>query len=188
MESTQSKILDAAERFIITSGYNAFSYSDISKKIGIKTSSIHYHFPTKTKLSIAVVHRYKERFLAKLQEIRGKTESGLSQIEKYSKLVLNAFDNGNGFCLCLSLSADEASICEQVKIELRSFFRESQLWIAEAIQEGQKQKLIKKNLDPTKTAIAVVSLLEGAMIVSRANGEQKILKTSIQWIKQMLTK
>src|SRR5699024_11730842 len=41
--------------FITTRGTNAFSYKDISKEIGIKTSSIHYYFPTKNDLIVAVL-------------------------------------------------------------------------------------------------------------------------------------
>ena len=44
------QILDIAEMLIQTQGYNAFSFRHIAKIIGIKTSSIHYYFPTKAEL------------------------------------------------------------------------------------------------------------------------------------------
>jgi len=52
---TAEQILDLAETLIQTRGYSAFSYQDIADSLGIRKASIHYHFPSKTDLGIAVV-------------------------------------------------------------------------------------------------------------------------------------
>src|SRR6185295_2042375 len=59
---TAEQILDLAETLIQTRGYSAFSYQDIADSLGIRKASIHYHFPSKTDLGIAVVDRYVARF------------------------------------------------------------------------------------------------------------------------------
>ena len=38
-------ILDAAEKRIRSVGYNAFSFRDLADDVGIRSASIHYHFP-----------------------------------------------------------------------------------------------------------------------------------------------
>jgi len=53
--SAAEEILDLAETLIQTRGYSAFSYQDIADSLGIRKASIHYHFPSKTDLGIAVV-------------------------------------------------------------------------------------------------------------------------------------
>ncbi|HIE19064.1 TPA: TetR/AcrR family transcriptional regulator, partial [Candidatus Bathyarchaeota archaeon] len=35
-------------------GYGGFSYSDLSKALGITKASIHHHFPSKEELGLAV--------------------------------------------------------------------------------------------------------------------------------------
>ena len=55
------QILLVAESLIQSRGYNAFSYKDISEIIGIKTSSIHYYFPTKADLGKQVVIQHIEK-------------------------------------------------------------------------------------------------------------------------------
>ena len=62
------KLMDAAERHIRQSGYNAFSFRELAKEVGIKSSSVHYYFPTKADLAAAVARRYTDRFVAVLQE------------------------------------------------------------------------------------------------------------------------
>ena len=53
--SKREEIIQLADTLIRQKGYNAFSFYEISDKVGIKTASIHYHFPAKSDLGIAVV-------------------------------------------------------------------------------------------------------------------------------------
>ena len=68
---TAEQILDLAETLIQTRGYSAFSYQDIADALGIRKASIHYHFPSKTELGIAVIDRYIARFDEALVEVAG---------------------------------------------------------------------------------------------------------------------
>ena len=66
---TAQKILTIAQQNVQTKGFNGFSYQDLAQEIGIKTSSIHYHFPTKDDLALALVTAYREAFDAELAQI-----------------------------------------------------------------------------------------------------------------------
>ena len=48
------QILDIAERRMRQTGYNAVSYRDIAAEMGIKSASLHYHFPKKEDLGVAL--------------------------------------------------------------------------------------------------------------------------------------
>ena len=63
-ESTAAAILDIAQRLIQMRGYNGFSFKDIATSLGIRTASIHYHFPSKADLGVSLTSRYRERFMA----------------------------------------------------------------------------------------------------------------------------
>ena len=52
---TANRILDVAERLVQLRGYNAFSYADVAKAVGIRKASLHYHFATKGDLGLALV-------------------------------------------------------------------------------------------------------------------------------------
>ena len=51
-----------AEALLQDKGFNGFSYAHIATELGVKNAAIHYHFPTKESLGIAVVKRYRDRF------------------------------------------------------------------------------------------------------------------------------
>lgn len=187
-QDTPSKILDTAEKLIITKGFNAFSYQDISKKVGIKTASIHYHFPTKDDLSLAVVTRFRERFSTRLKALEDKESSGLVRVEQYGKALLDAFDKGKGFCLCVSLASDEATLSQDTSKAVKDFFTDSENWVKKAIQDGQAQGEIDPELHPKRTATSIVGLFEGTLIVARAYKDEKPLKDVIRWARDILGK
>ncbi len=56
--NTREQIIQLADTLIRERGYNAFSFYDISKKIEFKTAYIHYHFPVKLNLGVAVIERH----------------------------------------------------------------------------------------------------------------------------------
>jgi AcrR family transcriptional regulator len=55
---TVEVLLDAAEKRIRKCGYNAVSFRDLAVDADIKSASVHYHFPRKEDLGLALVQRY----------------------------------------------------------------------------------------------------------------------------------
>ena len=68
----KESILKLADHLIKAKGYNAFSFHDLSKAIGIKTASIHYHFPTKSDLGIAIIQDHIRRLAVLKDSLAGK--------------------------------------------------------------------------------------------------------------------
>lgn len=62
LNQTAAKILTVAQDLLQRKGFNGFSYRDLAAEIGIKTSSIHYHFPTKDDLALNLVRNYRQIF------------------------------------------------------------------------------------------------------------------------------
>src|ERR1700712_4750493 len=57
--TTKEKIIALAQEAIAARGYSAFSFRELAAELGIKSASIHYHFPTKTHLGVAVARTYR---------------------------------------------------------------------------------------------------------------------------------
>ena len=67
--ATQKAILAAAARLVRRRGYNAVSYYDLSRSVGVTTATIHYYFPTKADLATAAIQRYTHALEQQLQAI-----------------------------------------------------------------------------------------------------------------------
>lgn len=62
MNETAQRLMDLAEGHIRHAGYRGFSFRELAAELGIKSASVHHHFPTKATLAAAVVRRYADDF------------------------------------------------------------------------------------------------------------------------------
>ncbi|MEL7419062.1 MAG: TetR/AcrR family transcriptional regulator [Cyanobacteria bacterium J06555_3] len=165
---TAQKILTVAQHNVQTKGFNGFSYRDLAVEIGIKTSSIHYHFPTKDDLALALVEAYHNAFEAELSKIRVESGNGRSQLKKYIQLFERNLAVDNKFCLCGMLASEINSLSERVKQAIQSFFSANELWLSELITKGQADGSLNQAGTPDLAAAQLLATLEGAMLIARS--------------------
>jgi len=58
MTDRKSQILDVAAELLQSRSYTAFSYQDISDRLGITKAAIHGHFRTKEMMGVALIGTY----------------------------------------------------------------------------------------------------------------------------------
>src|ERR1041384_893083 len=85
---TREEILNCAEELWQRRGYNGFSYHHIAVQLGIRNAAIHYHFPSKENLGVALIQRYRERFREWFIQVR-KIESASLRLRSYFNLYLD---------------------------------------------------------------------------------------------------
>src|ERR1700733_10309808 len=61
VNETAERLMDLAESHMRNAGYGGFSFRDLAAEIGIKSASVHHHFPTKATMAAAVARRYADR-------------------------------------------------------------------------------------------------------------------------------
>src|ERR1700747_3483129 len=110
---TSERILDIAERLVQVRGFNAFSYADVATELGITKASLHYHFPGKAELGLALITRYTERFMRALGEIDGGGRHSRAKLAAYADLYADAL-RGQRMCLCGMLAADYATLAKPI--------------------------------------------------------------------------
>lgn len=70
--TTRERILSLAEGHLTRGGYHSFSFADIARELDVKPAAIHYYFPSKADLAIAVVRSYGGRFEAWSAEVAAR--------------------------------------------------------------------------------------------------------------------
>ena len=111
--------MDLAEAHIRHAGYRGFSFRDLAAGLGIKSASVHHHFPTKATLATAVVRRYADRFLAIVAS--QPNETGDDAISAYRSAFRKALERDGRMCLCGVLGAEAGVLTPEVVQEIRSF-------------------------------------------------------------------
>jgi TetR/AcrR family transcriptional repressor of nem operon len=165
--STRDQILDIAQRLIQSRGYNAFSFSDLAKELGIRTASVHYHFPTKADLGVALLQRYRQNFRDELGGISSRADNPVRHLARFAALFERTFKADNQLCLCGMLSAEVATLPKDVAGEVERFFQETEIWLAAVLAAGKQSRLIAFEGSARVQARMLLAMLEGAMVVAR---------------------
>ena len=161
MTETRTKILDLAELAIRRGGFDAASHRDLAGQIGIKSASVHYHYPTKSDLGVAVVERYKEKVLGALGEPNQKQVSVSDQLGRLVGVYQDAYETAP--CLCAVLGAVSPGLPSAVRDSVNSYFEDLEGWIINAL-DGEK--------DAQTKARVIISALQGAMVLGAATNEK----------------
>ncbi|MBR0773870.1 TetR/AcrR family transcriptional regulator [Bradyrhizobium diazoefficiens] len=185
---TAEQILDLAETLIQTRGYSAFSYQDIADGLGIRKASIHYHFPSKTDLGMAVIDRYVARFGDALAAIgEDETQSSLAMLDFYVEPYVGFAGTSDRICLCGALAGEILALPPPLRSRVDGFFRSHQDWLTRILQRGTRNGEFALAAPPAKVARFIFSALQGALLVKRATGDAAQLRDVITVMKLQLT-
>ena len=176
---TKTRIMDTAQRLTALKGFDAFSYRDIAVEVAIKTSSIHYYFPTKSDLAVALVERYTATISASLEEIASSGKSGFEQIKALFGAIGRLSGAEHNFCLCGMLSADIHSITEESKAQLNYFFTRLEAWTEAAVKTGIHDGSVHATVRPKSTATEITATIEGAMLIARVKDDDHYLQDTL---------
>lgn len=69
---TRDRILDVAQEAVLAKGFEATSIDEIVADAGITRSGFFYHFPDKSQLALAMIHRYTDETITHIDGIIAK--------------------------------------------------------------------------------------------------------------------
>lgn len=171
MSDNRAKIIEIAEKMVRSGGYNGFSFREIAAEIGIKSSSVHYYFPTKEALALEVAKTYTANFFAALGEPDGEAVAANERINHYCEVFQSAFETSGRACLCGMLSNEVALLPEPLRLVVVDFVNANIGWLEKALKHDSDR-------DQRRTAKAIYCSLEGAMAAAA-------LTKDVSWIQDV---
>lgn len=158
MNATAERLLERAEETIRTRGYSGLSFRTLADEVGIKSASVHYHFPTKTHLGVAVAGRYQARFAQALEQIAASGSSPQTQLRRFVDIYGSELRAGNNrLSICMMLAAEKDSLPDEVNRCVTSFYQLNLDWLETLLQRlGDAQ--------PEQRARQILALLQGAVL------------------------
>jgi TetR/AcrR family transcriptional repressor of nem operon len=163
MGTIRDAILSSAEARLRRDGFHGFSFRDLAADVGIKSASVHYHFPTKADLGVDLMKNYQEQMLAAFgdaEDDRTLTDKLGAVREAYRRRL----SHKAGICLCAILAAEHAGLPEPVGEALKDYFAACRNWLISVfVRSGAGE--------PEKRAMVFSSALQGALLMSNAMGD-----------------
>jgi len=150
MSDMANAIMDAAERHIRVGGFAAFSFRDLASEVGVKSSTVHYYFPTKEKLGAAVISRYTAKVAEHIEELFANESDPI-------KVMVSAFGtpvhSNSRLCPCLVLGAAIFDLAPEVAAGVKGYY---DMWLDKVEEKGL----------PRRKASAIMSALLGAQLLA----------------------
>lgn len=166
--NTKTALLDSAERAARQYGYDGFSYADLAKEVGIRKASVHYHFPAKADLALALMTRYRLRSFEALAAMDAKWPRAADRLRAYIKFYRQALSGGNAVCLCVSFGLAREHLSPAVLAQMSAFHDDSIKWLYALFAQAQQDGSIRRLDDPSLEAAACLALVEGGQLIARA--------------------
>lgn len=173
IENSKRTILNLAEALLQDKGFNGFSYAHIASELGVKNAAIHYHFPTKEDLSIAVIQRYRERFKLWVNNARIKDLAFEQKLDWFFSIYTDMRADQGKVCLVGSLEAEFNSIPTGLQTEVGALHKELLKWLETTLSEGRETGVFQFTGEPANKAALILSSIQGALQMARALGTKK---------------
>ena len=159
---TREQIMELGRSTVQAHGYGGLSFRELAKAIGIKSASIHYHFPAKADLGAALVRAYCADAEAALSAIWDEAADAPTRLKRYAAIFRRALENDNRMCLAGFLAAEHLDLPQPVQREVEAFIELNVAWIARVL--GGKSEA---------RARAIYAAIAGAQLVAHGKGEAR---------------
>ncbi|HVT35210.1 MAG TPA: TetR/AcrR family transcriptional regulator [Nevskiaceae bacterium] len=169
---TREEILNAAEELLQRRGYNAFSYQHIAVQLGIRNAAIHYHFPAKEDLGVALVRRYRDRFREWCEQTN-RLDNAWDRLSAYFQTYVDFLDDQCKICPAGVLGSEYEAIPEEMRQEARLLMREIFEWLVETLDHGRAHGTLQFPGDSRHKAVEIGAALQGGLQIARMAGQER---------------
>lgn len=164
---TKNQIMNIAENFLLDLGYNGFSYKDIASAMAIKNASIHYYFPQKTDLGVAIIQRAEKRFEKWTGLMADKNINYSRKLNEFFLIFKKYVDCGQQVCLGGALETDFKTLPVPMQKETHVFISSIRQWLENLLAEGKREGEFKFAGTVKDQALLIMSGLQGAIQIVR---------------------
>jgi TetR/AcrR family transcriptional repressor of nem operon len=182
---TKIEILDLAENFLLDRGFNGFSYANISSVLKIKNAAVHYYFPAKADMGVAIIQRARERFASWTQNQRMVAKPPAEKLEAFFRQYLRFLEAGQQVCLGGALETDFKTLPLEMQVETQKFASDILFWMEGVLEEGREKQIFSFPGEARDQAILILSSLQGALQMARAVGSS-CLHLAMSQIRRLL--
>ncbi|GAW33280.1 HTH-type transcriptional repressor ComR [Roseovarius sp. A-2] len=181
------QVIDAALHAFWARGFGATSISDLVDVTGVNRASLYSVFKDKRGLFLACLHRYEERqregTLARLAREMEPREAILATFEIAR---VRTSDCGIAGCFMINTALELSPHDPDIRDIVQQSFGRVEAFYCEQISAAQAAGTISAELDPGRTAEALLGLLIGLRVLMRSGAEGDAAPASITLQARML--
>jgi len=181
---TRTRMISAMTTLLQEQGYNASGVSEILEASHAPKGSLYHHFPGgKVQLAAAAVDESRQRIMHTLQTLKNSGRDPVRTIETFVNLYIRQMqtsDFAHG-CPVATVTLETAASVDLLQTGARQFFDELAGFITTILSERGLE-----HATAATQAVIIISIIEGALILSRAQRSTQPLVTARDFITTQL--
>ena len=177
---TRAEILSVAAELLIERGFSAFSYADLAKQVGIRKASIHYHFPAKADLGMALISYWRSASDGLMQRFENEYANVYERFQYLAKEMTEHFDCKSHICPRGAFDADLMNLPEEMRAALHDWAEAHGKQITDWLADGRERGDLAFTGEAEHQAQLLMATMQGAMQMRRSSGDDAVMQHIIQ--------
>jgi AcrR family transcriptional regulator len=183
---TREKLLKAAFEEVYRRGFQAASLDAILARAGVTKGALYHHFPDKAALGYAVVNEVVKglllkRWLGLLEASTADPVTALQQVLRHRAASLTAGEIELG-CPLNNLAQEMSPLDERFRRHVDAAFEAWRNGFARALQRGQAEGTVRRDVDARKVAAFVVAAAEGSYGLAKGARSASMLRSNLEML------
>ena len=187
-EQTKAFIIEKTAPIFNSKGYTGTSLSDITDATNLTKGSIYGNFANKDEVALAAfdynLRKMNDVFLREM----AKYGSAKDKLLVYGKVYAD-FDNypfPAGGCPILNTGIESDDTHPELRAKVAAAINNWKNKIISILEEGIKNKEFSKNINTEQTAITIIALIEGGILIARTTKKASYRSLIVQSLEQLI--
>lgn len=185
--SAKEKLLDAAERLMLTKGFVATTVDEICHEAGLTKGSFFHYFKSKEDLGKAVLDRFCQVRLDLLQKSPSQQKTDpLERIYGWIDFAIEMSKSPlaqNG-CLLGNFAQELSDTHPHMRSSCAQHFTDWAALLKKELDEAKAKHRPDALLDTASLAEHLIAIIEGALIIAKAKQDMKVMEQSLLHFKR----
>ena len=190
LEFDRKQALEKAMEVFWTKGYKATSVNDLMQAMGLSKSSLYGTFGGKHAIFIECIKFYRDNITIRVRFAMGLTRPATQII---GSILGRAVDrileiDGRRGCFLNNTAVEVGAIDLEAAEHCRSGFKIMEETFEKLVRRGQVEGDISKECDPKKLALFLNGMVNGIMVIGKANPDRQSLENIVETAMRALAK
>lgn len=185
---TKAFIIEKTAPVFNTKGYAGTSINDLSEATGLTKGSIYGNFTSKDDVALAAFDYNLQKVQNVVKTEMSKCTTVLDQLLVY----VNVYDNFEKFpfplggCPILNTSTEADDTHPELRKRANAAILSWKNALVGLIEKGVKAKELRPQVDAEQSAVAIIALIEGGIMVAKVTGKSSFRKAVMQSVEKMI--
>ncbi len=170
----KTQILDAALRVFARKGFHKARMDDIAKKAGLSKGLLYWYFESKDALILALVKLLFEPDLRELERLLAEKDRPVPErLEELARSSLSALLPFHDLMPIVYEYYAQATRPGPIQKAVQRYYQRYRELLAKLLAEGVARGELRPDLDPEQTALSLMALVEGMVLMWVVGPERK---------------